>query len=70
MAIVLCLPACWPAKFHTKQCLELQNNATNHMTFVGMANTLARLVIVAMHMPICLVFLITHPNLLFTTSLS
>ena len=42
----LCWPAGWLAKCCTKRCLEL----------VGVSNMLAGLVIVAMHIPICLVF--------------
>ena len=45
------------AKYHTKRCLESQNNAAGHMAFVGVANMSARLVLVARHMLICLFFL-------------
>ena len=38
---MLCQPASWPAKCCTERCLELQNNATGHMTFVAVANMLA-----------------------------
>ena len=44
------------AKCHTKRHLELQDNAAGHMTFVGAADMLAGLVLVAIHMPICLLF--------------
>ena len=53
---VLCQPVSWPAKCHTKRCLELQDNAAGCITFVGVASMSAGLVIVARHMPICLVF--------------
>ena len=64
---------CWPvgqlAKFHTKRCLELQNNAAGHMTFVGMANMTAKHVPAARHMIICLVILLNSSQSSFRTSL-
>ena len=53
---MLCQPVGQLAKCHTKRCLELQDIATGYMTFECVADMSARLVIVAMHMPICLVF--------------
>ena len=54
--IVLCWPAGQLAKCCTKRCLGLSDNAAGHMTFVGAANMLAGLVLLAIHMPICPVF--------------
>ena len=56
VVIVLWQPVSRLAKCHTKRCLELQNNTAGHTTFFGVADMLAGLVIVAMHMPICLFF--------------
>ena len=44
-------------KCHTKRHLELPNNTVGHTTFVGVANMLAGLTTVFIHMLICLVFL-------------
>ena len=57
MVSELCQPVGWPAKCHTKRCLELQDNPASHMTFVGVADMSARLIVVLKHMLIFLVFL-------------
>ena len=57
VSIMLYQPVNWLAKYHAKRCLESQNNATGHTTFVGMEDMSARPVLVARHMLICLVFL-------------
>ena len=56
MVSELCQPVSQPAQCCTKKCLELQDSAAVHMTFVGAANMLAGLIIVVKCMLICLVF--------------
>ena len=54
--IVLCWPAGWLVKCHTKRHFKFQDNAAGHTTFFDTANMLARLVLVANRMQICPVF--------------
>ena len=56
VVIMLCQPVGQLAICHTKRCLELQNNAAGHMTFVDAAAMSARLAPVARCMLICLIF--------------
>ena len=58
----LCIVVCFVGQLmadkecHTKRCLELQNNAVGHTTFVDTSDMLAGLTTVFIHMLICLVF--------------
>ena len=54
--IVLCWPAGRLAKCHAKRHLELQDTAAGCTTCVGVADKSAGPVLMAIHMPVCLVF--------------
>ena len=54
--IVLSWPVGQLPKCCTKRCLELQDNAVGCTTFIGVADRLAGLALVAIHMLICPVF--------------
>ena len=54
--VSLCQPVSQPAKCHTKRCLELQDIAAGHTTFVDVADMSAGPVLLIVCIPTCPVF--------------